>query len=322
MYIHPRRTKFAKMTRKKRTRGPLCSAILGRPCPAGVRKMSGPSGGVLAVGHLAAAPAGGSKGALGEAATRGGDDPARDGGGGRAQEGGEAPRQNDAVYTSSSYAASRGLRRPSAGRTAASPPQVAHPVPPPRSKAGLSIVAGVAAPGIMKSSSEIFLSSTALPPTKGILKSSSGVLRPGTSGAPLSRSASGGVVASTARVNFSSTVSHIESSPPSSPTEPPFGMSVAALSSPPSGPSKVDLSFRQASQPAPAVATSSTSPASSCSSHACAAAAAASSRPPSPPPPPLAPPRTRPRGAKAAGKCLKVFLDQLPAAATSAEQDT
>lgn len=36
------------------------------------------------------------------------------------------------VYTSSSYAASRGLRRPSAGRTAASPPQVAHPVPPPR----------------------------------------------------------------------------------------------------------------------------------------------------------------------------------------------
>ncbi|XP_069991813.1 uncharacterized protein [Penaeus vannamei] len=286
--------------------------------------MSGPSGGVLAVGHLAAAPAGGSKGALGEAATRGGDDPARDGGGGRAQEGGEAPRQNDAssVYTSSSYAASRGLRRPSAGRTAASPPQVAHPVPPPRSKAGLSIVAGVAAPGIMKSSSEIFLSSTALPPTKGILKSSSGVLRPGTSGAPLSRSASGGVVASTARVNFSSTVSHIESSPPSSPTEPPFGMSVAALSSPPSGPSKVDLSFRQASQPAPAVATSSTSPASSCSSHACAAAAAASSRPPSPPPPPLAPPRTRPRGAKAAGKCLKVFLDQLPAAATSAEQDT
>ncbi|ROT73796.1 hypothetical protein C7M84_007730 [Penaeus vannamei] len=160
--------------------------------------------------------------------------------------------------------------------TAANPPQVAHPVPPPRSKAGLSIVAGVAAPGIMKSSSEIFLSSTALPPTKGILKSSSGVLRPGASGAPLSRSASGGVVASTARVNFSSTVSHIESSPPSSPTEPPFGMSVAALSSPPSGPSKVDLSFRQASQPAPA----------------------------------------------AAGKCLKVFLDQLPAAATSAEQDT
>ncbi|XP_063591006.1 cortactin-binding protein 2-like [Penaeus indicus] len=188
--------------------------------------MSGPSGGVLAVGHPATAPAGrGSKGALGEGGRRGsGDDPHRDGGGGRVQEG-EAPRQNDAssVYTSSSYAASRGLRRPSAGRTAASPPQVAHPVPPPRSKGALSSVPGVAAPGIMKSSSEIFISSTALPPTKGILKSSSGVFRPAAPGAPLSRSASGGVVTSTARVNFSSTVSHIESSPPTSPTEPPFG---------------------------------------------------------------------------------------------------
>ncbi|XP_042204799.1 mucin-5AC-like [Homarus americanus] len=117
------------------------------------------------------------------------------------------------VYSSSSYAASRGYRRPSGGDG-----QQIQPVAPPRSKA-TPTSSSLAAAGVMKSSSEIFSSSSSFTPSKGILKSSSGILKTSQAGEPLSRSASGGTLPFTTRVvNFSNTVSNIDDPLPTTTT--------------------------------------------------------------------------------------------------------
>ncbi|XP_050687816.1 microtubule-actin cross-linking factor 1, isoforms 6/7-like [Eriocheir sinensis] len=113
--------------------------------------------------------------------------------------------QRGSVYSSSSYATSRGFR-PTSGADYTLP----HPVAPPRSR---GMVVKPPARGIKKSSSEV-MSAQGSAPSRGILKSSSGVLKPQDVEVSLSNSSSGIIATYAPRVNFSSTVVTSDDLPP------------------------------------------------------------------------------------------------------------
>ncbi|XP_069167620.1 uncharacterized protein [Procambarus clarkii] len=182
-------------------------------------KMSSSSVGVMSMGALGAPGGGGPPKLTMEGGGRRGSGGSDGGAGSRRSSSGSdgvaevASRSN--VFTSSSYAASRGYRRSSGGDH-----HFAHPVAPPRKRCGLSSLAATFTPplssGVVKSSSEIFIASTTFVPSKGILKSSSGILKSSHAGVPLSRSSSGGTLHTVNRVNFITTVSDSDGSSPAS----------------------------------------------------------------------------------------------------------
>ncbi|KAG0702000.1 hypothetical protein GWK47_025191 [Chionoecetes opilio] len=207
---HPPLERRPRPQRLSRRKGQALGA-LGDICTAPPSGMSSPTISVLSMASLGSSVAGGPpnlpldadrgrRGRDGGGEEGGGIRRSSDGGGG----GGDVPPRSS-VYSSTSYAASRGFRPPSGGDHSLS-----HPVPPPRSR-GIVI-----ARGIKKSSSEVMAGKGAAP-HRGILKSSSGILKSQHAEVLLSRSSSGSIAP---RVNFSTTLVTSEAPPPPAATPP------------------------------------------------------------------------------------------------------
>ncbi|XP_068202564.1 platelet binding protein GspB-like isoform X2 [Palaemon carinicauda] len=220
----------------------------------------------------------------------------------------------NSVFTSTSYAASRGLQRTSPS-TPTSATEVSQPVAPPRAKGPVNTLSSFFSPasrtqGIMKSSSEICIPAPVPKPMKGILKSSSGILKINDAGIPLSKSSSGGTISTGNRVNFSDVICKMnDESGPVSPAAPPSPLSSSTSVS------KVSVTQLSPTQKGSStIAGATATPSRPDSLHIPQSITVALSAPvtagsPSslqgnpPSPPPVAPPRTRSQTSNSAASC-------------------
>ncbi|XP_063862694.1 proline-rich protein 36-like isoform X1 [Scylla paramamosain] len=211
---HPPLERRPRLQRPTRRRGQVSGGAQSDLWTAPPSGMSSPSVSVLSMASLGSSVAGGPPNLPlnADKGGRGCDGDAEGGGGGgggvrRSSDGGGGASDvtpRNSVYSSTSYAASRGFR-PQAGDHS-----LPHPVAPPRSR---GTIVTPPARGIKKSSSEIMGRGSG--PARGILKSSSGVLKSHQhTEVPLSKSSSGITAPLPPRVNFNTTVVTSDDPPP------------------------------------------------------------------------------------------------------------